>query len=161
MKKKSPSNVFTIPKWMTSLRIQEPEGTKTPDQVATSLELNLQWNDNCVEKLRNCIKLQVPLVPLKHQKVLKAFLAMKSQDLLPAVQAFINKANNMVAQLKVEEIEPTRQTLPAEPSGESYDDQVQLPRDWGSDSWDRPDRSKPRSRGQRALRAAKRGQAEA
>lgn len=160
--KKKPSNVFNIPKWMQNLKVVEPSGNKTPDQVSVTLELNMAFNDNSVDKLRDCIKDQIPLVPLKHQKMLKAFLAMNDASLVIGVSAFIQQCNFMVAELKAKEapIEPTREELPVEPSGESVCGGVQLSSDWDSEDWGGESGPKPSSRGNRAVRAAKRKQAD-
>lgn len=146
---------------MQNLRAVEPSGNKTPDEVAFSLEFNMAYHNNDVARLRVVIKEQIPLVPLKHQKMLKAFLAMDDAPMVIAVVAFIEKCNQLVAELKSKEapIEPRREEVPAEPSREGvhYD---AVDGGW-VDDWDRPSRSKPRSRGHRAVRVAKRGQAEA
>lgn len=154
--KKKPSNVFNIPKWMQNLKVVEPSGNKTPDQVSVTLELNMAFNDNSVDKLRDCIKDQIPLVPLKHQKMLKAFLAMNDASLVIAVSAFIQQCNFMVAELKAKEapIEPTREEIPAVAGG--YCEQPD--RDTSMDDMRVP--YKRSARGNRAVRAAKRKQAD-
>lgn len=159
MKRRGPSNVFTVPSWMKNLQAKGPEGTMTPDQVAKSLELNILFNNGDLTKLKNCIATLTPKVPLKNQPFMRA---LGTGDVWANVQALIDKSNEKLALLTKEApIEPRRETVAAESGGESHDDQIQLPGDWGDDVGDRPDRSKPRSRGVRALRAAKRGQAEA
>lgn len=158
-KRKKPSNVFDIPKWMQNLRVVELSGNKTPDEVAFSLEFNMAYHNNDVARLRVVIKEQIPLVPLKHQKMLKAFLAMDDAPMVIAVVAFIEKCNQLVAQLKEEqhvEEQPAGGLAPPA-SGESAGSGPSG--DWGDD-WDSPRRFKPSTRGNRAVRAAKRGQAE-
>ena len=155
MKRRGPSNVFTIPKWMTNLRVKEPEGTMTPDQVAASLEMNILFNDGNREKLISGILSLVPKVPLKNQSFMRDLL---KGDVLANVQSLIRKSNEQLALLPKEApIEPRKQELPAQPCGHSDPDRGG---EW-NDDWDRSSEPKPRSRGQRALRAAKRGQAEA
>jgi hypothetical protein len=144
---------------MRNLRVVEPEGAYTPDQVSTVLAMNLLLNGDA-PSLRDCVKGLVPKVPLKHQKVLKAFLAMDDSSLLESVNEFIAKVEASLAQsiqekidVRLEECVVTR--------GESHIDADQLSTNWGNDDWDRSGRSKPSTRGLRAVRAAKRGQAEA
>lgn len=158
MNTKQPSNVFTIPNWMKNLKVREPEGSYTPDQVAAVLEMNLLFNGD-VASLRASIQTLIPLVPLKRQPTLKAFLSAPDEDIITVVQAFIEMVNLKLAPILKEATHvKQREELPAEPSGESVmsgpDD------DWGDD-WDRSSKRKPSSRGLRAVRAAKRGQAEA
>jgi hypothetical protein len=159
VKKKQPSNVFTMPSWMKNLRVREPEGTYTPDQVAAVLELNLLLNGS-VESLRDSLQTLVPLVPLKHQKVLKAFLVMDDSNLLTSVNEFITKVNASLVQIMQEKTD-VRTEQCAEPSGESANHDGHFPADWGDDDWGSTRGPKPSTRGLRALRASKRGQAEA
>ena len=149
--------MFTIPKWMTGLKAREPEGTYTPDQVTAVLELNILFNDGDAQSLRDSISGLVPKVPLKHQKVLKAFLAMDTANMLVAVNEFITKVNLSLVQF-IKEKADVREEQPVEPGGES--DLRSDGSDWGDD-WDRPSGPKPSTRGLRALRATKRQQAEA
>ena len=148
--------MFTLPKWMTGLKVREPEGTYTPDQVTAVLELNLMLNDSDVVSLRACIKDLVSKVPLKRQKVLKAFLDMEASKMLVAVNEFIAKVNLSLAQFIQEKVD-VRIEQCVEPCGES--DLRGTSSDWGDD-WDRPSGPKPSTRGLRAVRAAKRQQAE-
>lgn len=161
MKKKQPSNVFTLPNWMVGLKAREPEGTYTPDQVSAVLEMNLLLNGD-VESLRASIQTLIPLVPLKRQQTLKAFLSAPDCDIITVVQAFIEMVNIKLAPILKEaaHVEPRKEELPAggldvEPGGESvvHSDGS----DWGGD-WDSPCQPRPSSRGLRALRSAKRGQ---
>lgn len=166
MKKKQPSNVFTLPKWMTNLRAREPEGTYTPDQVSAVLEMNLLLNGD-VESLRASIQTLIPLVPLKRQQTLKAFLSAPDCDIITVVQAFIEMVNIKLAPILKEaaHVEPRKEELPAggfssPASGPSEHHESHLPEDWGDDDWGGPRGPKPSTRGLRALRASKRGQAD-
>ena len=155
MRKKGPSNVFDLPKWMSNLRAREPEGTRTPDQVASSLELSNLIHGPSVERLETIVLAAIPTVPLKRQPYLKALL---KGDVVANVQAFIDMVNTQLAALpkEVPDVEPRKEELPVPTSGESPSD------DW--DEWGVDDgrvRGKPSTRGRRALLAAKRGQAEA
>ena len=163
MKKKQPSNVFTLPNWMTNLRAREPEGTYTPDQVSAVLEMNLLLNGD-VESLRASIQTLIPLVPLKRQQTLKAFLSAPDCDIITVVQAFIEMVNIKLAPILKEaaHVEPRKEELP--PPGftpefgrESSDAWQSTDGDWEDDC---DLRCKPSTRGLRALRRAKRGQAE-
>ena len=156
MNTKERSNVFTIPNWMKNLKVREPEGSYTPDQVSTVLAMNLLLNGDA-PSLRDCVKGLVPKVPLKHQKVLKAFLAMDDNSLLKSVNEFIAKVEASLAQ-SIQEKTDVRLEECVGTSGQS--DMRSDGGDWG-DSWDRSGRHKPSTRGLRAVRAAKRGQAEA
>lgn len=156
MKKKQPSNVFTLPNWMIGLKAREPEGTYTPDQVSAVLEMNLLLNGD-VESLRASIQTLIPLVPLKRQQTLKAFLSAPDCDIITVVQAFIEMVNIKLAPILKEaaHVEPREEELPVEPSWENRPD--------AGDEWGIHDgsiRGKPSSRGLRALRAAKRQSAE-
>lgn len=153
MKKKGPSNVFTVPKWMAGLQAKAPEGTMTPDQVAQSLELNIMFNDGDLTALRDCIAGLTIKVPLKNQSFMRA---LGTGDVWANVQALIIKSNEKLALIPKEApIEPRREEVPVCVSGES--------REHAGDDWVYDDSlpSKRRTRGHRALRSAKRGQAEA
>lgn len=160
MKKKGPSNVFDLPKWMSNLRAREPEGTRTPDQVASSLELSNLIHGPSVERLEAIVLAAIPTVPLKRQPYMRALL---QGDIVANCQVFIDLVNTQLALIPKEEpvhAEPTKEELPAEgfdveSSGESvvHSDGS----DWGGD-WDSPSEPRPSSRGLRALRSAKRGQ---
>lgn len=160
MNKKGPSNVFDLPKWMSNLRAREPEGTRTPDQVASSLELSNLIHGPSVERLESIVLAAIPTVPLKRQPYLRALL---QGDVVANCQAFIDLVNTQLAFIPKEEpihAEPAKEELPAggldvEPGGESvvHSDGS----DWGGD-WDSPCQPRPSSRGLRALRSAKRGQ---
>lgn len=154
MKKKQPSNVFTLPNWMIGLKAREPEGTYTPDQVSAVLEMNLLLNGD-VESLRASIQTLIPLVPLKRQQTLKAFLSAPDCDIITVVQAFIDMINiKLIPILKeLQHAEPREEEFPAATSGESSDAGLTHVGDWEDDS---DLRSKPSTRGRRALRASKR-----
>lgn len=154
MKRRGPSNVIAVAPWMTRLVVKAPEGTHTPDQVAKSLELCIALNDGNPAKVRSALHLLATKVPLAHQKWVKKLDHRNDEQMLKQVQAFIDITNEKLALLKEPEIEP-RQEIRAGPGRESPED----PR-WERDDDDGPVRSKPRSRGHRAVRAAKRGQAE-
>ena len=143
---------------MTGLKAREPEGTYTPDQVTALLEMNILFNDSDVVSLRACIKDLVPKVPLKRQKVLKAFLDMEASKMLAAVNEFIAKVNASLVQFIQEKTDARLEEQLVIPRGESPVPSTDG--DWGDD-WDRPSQPKPGSRGLRALRATKRQQAEA
>lgn len=156
MKRRGPSNVFTVPKWMTGLQTKAPEGTMTPDQVAQSLEMCILINDGDLTSLRNCIAGLTVKVPLKHQPFVRA---LGIGDVMANVQALISKSNEKLAQLPKEApIEPRREEIPVCTGGSSDDAWSTNSGDWEDDS---DIRRKPSTRGQRSLRAAKRQQAEA
>lgn len=150
--KKKPSNKFIVPKWMIGLKAREPEGTYTPDQVAAVLEMNLLFNGD-VESLRTGIQTLIPLVPLKRQKTLKAFLDAQDSNIVEVVTAFITEVSIKLAPIlkEVQHVQPEEQ--PAGTSGQSPVPSTDS--EWGDD-WDRPSERKPSSRGLRALRSAKR-----
>ena len=140
---------------MLNLRVREPEGTYTPDQVAAILEMNLLLNGD-VDSLRASIQALIPLVPLKRQQTLKTFLAAPDCDIITVVQAFIELVSLKLAPILKEATHVEQhEILPARPSGESsgttWDDSMDTSRV----------RGKPSTRGHRALRAAKRQQADA
>lgn len=99
MKHRGPSNVFTVPAWMKNLRVREPEGTRTPDQVASSLELSLLMFGPDKDRLVSIINAAVPQVPLKRQPFLKALL---KGDVVANCQAFIDVVNTQLAALPKE-----------------------------------------------------------
>ena len=91
MKKKGPSNVFDLPKWMVGLRVREPEGTRTPYQVASSLELSILIHGPSDERLKAIVRAAIPTVPLKSQPYLRELLV---GDIVANCQAFIEKVGN-------------------------------------------------------------------
>lgn len=141
---------------MSNLRAREPEGTRTPDQVASSLELSNLIHDPSSEKLESIVLAAIPTVPLKRQPYLRALL---KGDIVANCQAFIELVNNQLSLIPKEETayaEPRKEELPAESSWES--------RPNAGDEWGVHDgslRGKPSSRGRRALLAAKRQSSEA
>lgn len=143
---KERTNIFTIPQWMKNLCARVPEGTYTPDQVASTLELNLLLNGD-VASLRSSITTLIPLVPAKRQAFLKALLSEKDDSIITVVQTFIEKVNVKLAPV-LKELE--QQATPVEP--------VEIPQPvvYEGDEWDRPTGRKPNSRESRALRKAKR-----
>lgn len=148
---------------MRNLRVREPEGTYTPDQVAAVLEMNLLFNGD-VESLRASIQTLIPLVPLKRQQTLKAFLNAPDCDIVTVVQAFIEMVNLKLAPILKEAAHvEQREELPVGTSGDSVlDNNRPIDSGWGDDDdWDRSHRPKPSTRGLRALRSAKRQSAEA
>ncbi|MNG11387.1 hypothetical protein D3C84_949290 [compost metagenome] len=82
---------------------------------------------------------------------------MEASQMLVAVNEFIAKVNLSLAQFIQEKVDVRFEQCVA-PRGES--DLRSDGSDWGDD-WDRPSQPKPSSRGLRAVRAAKRQQAEA
>lgn len=144
--------MFTLPKWMTNLRAKEPEGTRTPDQVASSLELSLLIH-NDVGMLKDLIAELVPQVPLKRQPVIRALL---TGDVLANVQVFIDKSNIALAQLQPQEAPKHDEPEPPAISGQSPTDHDAHPvSDW-REVHDSPLQGKRRTRGYRAVRDAKR-----
>lgn len=156
MKHRGPSNVFSVPKWMTGLQAKAPEGTMTPDQVAQSLEMCILINDGDLTSLRDCIAGLTVKVPLKHQPFVRA---LGTGDVMTNVQALISKSNDKLAQLPKEApIEPRREEVPVRSGGQGSEIPLY---EWGDHDDTGDLRRKPSTRGQRSLRAAKRQQAEA
>ena len=145
---------------MSNLRVREPEGTRTPDQVASSLELSILIHGPSVERLEAIVLAAIPTVPLKRQPYMRALL---QGDIVANCQAFIDLVNTQLALIPKEEpvhAEPTKEELPAE--GFDVESGGEGNRSHGyvdSDAdWDSPSQPRPSSRGLRALRSAKRGQ---
>lgn len=156
--KKERTNVFTIPAWMKNLRAHEPSGTRTPDQVASSLELSILIHGPDKDLLEEIILKAVPTVPLKRQPFLQALL---KGDVVANCQAFIDQVNTQLAQLpqEIKHVERQPETEPVCTGGESRATGHTAIPEWEDDDSDL--RRKPSSRGLRALRAAKRQSAEA
>lgn len=157
MKRRGPSNVIPVAPWMSKLVAKAPEGTHTPDQIASSLELVIAMGGDAAQ-VRLALHRLALKAPLAHQKWVRKLDHRDDEQMLKQVQAFIDITNEKLAQLQKEVPDEPRQEVSAEPSGESG-----MPAGdtaWGDD-WDRSSRSKPCTRGHRAVRAAKRGQAEA
>ena len=148
---------------MSNLRAREPEGTRTPDQVASSLELSNLIHGPSVERLETIVLAAIPTVPLKRQPYMRALL---QGDIVANCQAFIDLVNTQLALIPKEEpvhAEPSKEELPAgglssPAGGPSVHHESHLPEDWGDDDWGGPRGPKPSTRGLRALRASKRGQ---
>lgn len=157
MKRRGPSNVIPVAPWMTRLVAKAPEGTHTPDQIAKSLELVIAMGGDAA-KVRSAIHRLALKAPLAHQPWVRKLDHKSDEQMLKQVQAFIDITNEKLALLQKEVPSDREQKVRPEPNRES--DLCSSSSDWGDD-WDRPSRSKPRSRGHRAVRAAKRGQAEA
>ena len=156
MNKKGPSNVFVVPSWMKNLQVLPPSGSMTPDQLAESIELCLLLNGGDLTILKDCITGLICKVPLKNQPFVRHLLV---GDVMANVQNLIRKSNEKLALITKEApIEPRTEEVPDLASGQSDSHSPVV--EWGSD-WDSPSGPKPRSRGLRALRSAKRGQAEA
>lgn len=155
MKRRGPSNIVPVAPWMTRLAAKAPEGTHTPDQIATSLELVIVMGGDAA-KVRSAIHRLALKAPLAHQPWVRKLDHKNDEQMLKQVQAFIDITNEKLALLQKEVPSDPEQEFRTEPSRQSSED----PR-WGFDDDDGPVRSKPRSRGHRAVRAAKRGQAEA
>lgn len=145
---------------MSNLRAREPEGTRTPDQVASSLELSNLIHGPSVERLEAIVLAAIPTVPLKRQPYMRALL---QGDIVANCQAFIDLVNIQLAIIPKEEpvhAEPTKEEFPAGGFDAEFSGESPVPStvsDWGDD-WDSPSQPRPSSRGLRALRSAKRGQ---
>lgn len=154
MKRRGPSNVIPVAPWMTRLVAKAPEGTHTPDQIAKSLELVIAMGGDAA-KVRSAIHRLALKAPLAHQPWVRKLDHKCDEQMLKQVQAFIDITNEKLALLQQEVPSDPEQELSVEPRWESP-----IRSDWGEDNDDGYLRSKPRSRGHRAVRAAKRGQTE-
>lgn len=152
---KGPSNVFVVPNWMKNLQVLPPSGSMTPDQLAETIELNLLLNGGDLTSLKDCITGLISKVPLKHQPFVRLLMV---GDVMVNVQNLIRKSNERLALITKEApIEPRTEELPA---GSGWESPVPSTDSGWGDDWDRSGKPKPSSRGLRALRSAKRGQAQ-
>lgn len=151
MKRRGPSNIVPVAPWMTRLAAKAPEGTHTPDQIATSLELVILMGGDAA-KARSAIHRLALKAPLAHQPWVRKLDHKNDEQMLKQVQAFIDITNEKLALLQKESTDEPKEEPFAGP-------------DWGSDTldWDasmddvRVSR-RSSTRGHRAIRAAKRGQ---
>lgn len=158
MDRRRASNDIPVAPWMTRLVAKQPEGNYTPDQIAKSLELAIAMNNGDPAKVRASLHKLALKAPAAHQPYIRKLDHRSDEQMLKQVQAFIDITNEKLALLLKEVPSDPEQEVSIEPrreSGLSSGDSA-----WGDD-WDRSSRSKPRSRGHRAVRAAKRKQAEA
>lgn len=159
MKRRGPSNIVPVAPWMTRLAAKAPEGTHTPDQIATSLELVIAMGGDAA-KVRSAIHRLALKAPLAHQPWVRKLDHKNDEQMLKQVRAFIDITNEKLALLQKEVLSDPEQEFRTEPGGESPGSSFgeQFERDWDDDGDIRRPR---RSRGHRAVRAAKRGQADA
>lgn len=151
---KKQSNVFDLPMWMMNLQARRPEGTFTPDQVAVFIEINLLLNGDS-QSLCRCIAELIKRVPIKNQHLLESFIAGTEEQMFSRVRAYLDVVRIKLAELPKE----TTDGKVEEPSTRRGDDDSweREVSDWEDDS---SVRCKRGSRGNRAVRAAKRQQAD-
>lgn len=135
-----------------NLQARRPEGTFTPDQVAVFIEINLLLNGDS-QSLCRCIAELIKRVPLKNQHLLESFIAGTEEQMFSRVKAYLDVVRIKLAELPKEITDGKVEELSARRGND--EPRERHVSDWEDDS---PVRCKRSSRGNRAVRAAKRQQ---